>query len=327
MEYRTGLSYPVVRHNDDSKVIYVKRSLILLFLTTFCFVPLSGCDSEPPNAVETLKQTDSSKCLTSEYITINIPAGNSLVGSNHDYSEERPERLVKIAAFDIDRTEITNAQFAKFVSETNYITSAEKMQAGFNAAGAAVFVPPDVRNPTWWRFVEGANWRHPEGPDSSIEGRENDPVVQVSHEDASAYAAWAGRALPSETQWEYAARARTDTRYVWGEERAPKGIEQANTWQGAFPINNTNVDGFFMRAPVGCFNPNPFGLYDMIGNVWEWTDTVYQESESEKVYTIKGGSFLCAENYCRRYRASARQPQEAGLPTNHIGFRTVSRVR
>jgi len=256
---------------------------------------------------------------------VSIPAGNAILGSDSAYQEERPVRRQDVQAFNIDSTEITNAQFAQFVSETGYITSSEKKQPGFDVAGAAVFVPPDVTNPTWWRFVEGANWRHPEGPDSSIEGRDYDPVVQVSHEDAIAYAEWAGRALPTEAQWEYAARAGGNTRYVWGDERTIKGVEQANTWQGAFPIQNTEDDGYLRRSPVGCYPPNGFGLYDMIGNVWEWTDTVHKQSDVEPVYILKGGSFLCAENYCRRYRPAAKQPQEAGFPTNHIGFRTVSR--
>jgi formylglycine-generating enzyme required for sulfatase activity len=263
-------------------------------------------------------------CLTEQAVTVNVPSGISQLGSNEGYIEERPARNAEISGFNIDLTEVTNEQFTKFIAETDYVTSAERIQPGFDMAGAAVFTPPNVANPSWWRFVENANWRHPDGPESSIEGREHDPVVQVSHEDAKAYAAWAGRALPTEAQWEYAARAGSQTRYIWGESRTIDGLEQANTWQGAFPIQNTEADGFFRRAPVGCFSPNAFGLYDMIGNVWEWTDTIYQQSEGEPVYTIKGGSFLCAANYCRRYRPAARQPQEAGFPTNHIGFRTVS---
>ena len=150
-----------------------------------------------------------------------------------------------------------------------------------------------------------------------------DPVVQVSFNDAKAYAQWAGGRLPSEAEWEYAAAAGSDTHFVWGTERAPNGKEQANTWQGAFPIQNTLDDGYRLRAPVGCYEPNAFGLYDMVGNVWEWTGSTWGEENDAAGYVIKGGSFLCAENYCRRYRASARQPQEAGLPTNHIGFRVV----
>lgn len=246
------------------------------------------------------------------------------MGSDRAYPEEQPVQKIHVDSFNLDVTEVTNAQFARFITSTAYITSAEKIQPGFESSGAAVFTLPDATNPTWWRFVEGANWRHPEGPESSIEGRDADPVVQVSHADAKAYADWAGRTLPSESQWEYAARAGSQTRYVWGETRTIDGVEQANTWQGAFPIQNTQEDGYLKRSPVGCYPPNSFGLYDMIGNVWEWTDTIYKQGEGDPVYVIKGGSFLCAENYCRRYRPAARQPQEAGFPTNHIGFRTVS---
>jgi len=229
-----------------------------------------------------------------------------------------------VRSFTIDATEVTNAQFAQFVEQTGYVTTAERPQVGFGVPGAAVFTPPSATNPNWWQFIEGANWRHPDGPESTITGRGNDPVVQVSYADAKAYAVWAGRRLPTEAEWEYAAQGGAESFYVWGEARAPDGVEPANTWQGAFPLRNTEADGYKLRAPIGCFAPNGFGLYDMIGNVWEWTDTVYRQSTGEPVYTIKGGSFLCAENYCRRYRASARQPQEAGLSTNHIGFRTVA---
>ena len=175
-----------------------------------------------------------------------------------------------------------------------------------------------------WQFVEGASWRHPEGPNSTIEDRDNDPVVQISLRDAKAYAAWAKRRLPTDAEWEYAAKAGAETLYVWGEEKAPGGKEQANTWQGAFPLTNSKKDGYLRRAPVGCYEPNGFGLYDMIGNVWEWTDTPYENNSEAPQYVIKGGSFLCAPNYCRRYRASAMQPQDADFTTNHIGFRTVS---
>jgi len=239
------------------------------------------------------------------------------------YPEEGPVRTASVDAFNMDRTEVTNAQFAEFVEATGYVTDAEKDQPGFGVSGGAVFMPPTGDYQSWWRFMEGTNWRHPDGPDSSINGRDQYPVVQVSLNDARAYAKWAGRRLPSEAEWEYAAGAGADTRYVWGDERAPGGEEQANTWQGNFPLENKGADGHVGKAPVGCFPPNAFGLYDMIGNVWEWTDTEFQESNGEPIHVIKGGSFLCAENYCRRYRSAARQPQEAGLPTNHVGFRTV----
>ena len=278
------------------------------------------------------RQIDSplSACLTDIPPPAMLGGGEAFIGYDSAYPEEAPVRLASIAPFDIDAAEVTNRQFSAFVSATGYVTSAEKPQAGFNLAGAAVFRPPSAENPSWWQFVPGANWRHPEGPQSNIKDRDLDPVVQVSFGDAAAYAKWAGRRLPSEAEWEYAAKAGSDTLYVWGHERAPRGHEKANTWQGAFPAENTAADGYLRRAPIGCFPPNNFGLYDMIGNVWEWTDSRFSQSQSvqsvgEPIYTIKGGSFLCAENYCRRYRAAARQPQEAGFPTNHIGFRTVSK--
>ncbi len=257
---------------------------------------------------------------------IALAGGTFVMGANPLYSEEGAPRSVAVAAFDVDATEITNAQFARFVAETGYVTDAEKIQPGFHAPGGAVFRMPTAENPNWWQFVEGAQWRHPEGPRSSIEDKENEPVVQVSYNDARAYAAWAQRRLPTEAEWEYAAAAGAQTTYIWGEARAPKQQEMANTWQGHFPIENTMRDGFAMRAPVGCYPPNAFGLYDMIGNVWEWTDSPVETRQGGTAhYRIKGGSFLCAPNYCRRYRAAARESQEAGLPTNHIGFRTVAR--
>ena len=252
--------------------------------------------------------------------SVRLEGGRISIGSNNAYLEERPERQVKIASFEIDTSEVTNGQFSKFVEDTGYITDAEKTQAGFDVPGGAVLSSPSTESPSWGQFVEGANWRQPEGPNSTIEGRDLDPVVQVTLNDARAYSDWAGRRLPTEAEWEFAAKAGANSLYVWGDERAPDGQEKANTWQGAFPFENTMDDGFGLRAPIGCFEPNAFGLYDMIGNVWEWTDTSWDDGQSQ---VIKGGSFLCAENFCRRYRASARQAQEANFSTNHIGFRTV----
>ena len=266
-------------------------------------------------------------CLTGVPPPVSLEGGTAIIGSDRAYPEEQTVRQIELVPFEIDATEVTNAQFAKFVKATGYVTDAEKEQPGFSAAGAAVFVMPSATSPNWWQFIEGANWRVPEGPGSSIKGRNFDPVVQVSYKDAQAYAKWAGRRLPREAEWEYAAKAGATTLYAWGEDLSPDGKEMANTWQGAFPIRNTNADGFAFRAPVGCFPANGNGLYDMIGNVWEWTSSSYQASTGEPIQVIKGGSFLCAKNYCRRYRPSARQPQEAGLPTNHIGFRTVGDLR
>lgn len=266
---------------------------------------------------------EATACLEAQPQTVTLPGGVTIMGSNAAYAEERPARKISVSPFEIDATEITNAQFRAFIEATGYKTDAERPQPGFDVAGGAVFTLPGPSNPSWWKFVAGANWRHPEGPDSSIEGRNNDPVVQVTLADARAYAAWAGRRLPREAEWEYAARAGSETTYVWGAEKTPDGREMANYWQGAFPVQNSLKDGHALRAPVGCYDANGFGLYDMIGNVWEWTETRSGGPDSEPVHVIKGGSFLCAENYCRRYRASARQFHESGFSTNHIGFRTV----
>ena len=184
--------------------------------------------------------------------------------------------------------------------------------------GSAVFRIPTPGNPNWWQWVPGADWRHPNGPGSSIDGRDTDPVVQVTYNDALAYARWAGASLPTEEQWEFAARA---GRAAMPEPLDQDGKPQANYYQGVFPARDIGTDGYTTRAPVGCFEPNAFGLHDMIGNVWEWTTS--QPSAGEPTNVIKGGSFLCAANYCARYRAAARQFQEHDLGTDHIGFRVV----
>jgi formylglycine-generating enzyme required for sulfatase activity len=267
------------------------------------------------------------QCTTPPSAPIALPAGSFEMGTHAIYPEEGPPQQVTIGALDIDPTEVTNQQFAAFVAATGYVTDAEKIQPGFGQAGGAVFVVPTPANPSWWQFVVGAHWRQPEGPDSSITGKDHYPVVQISYPDAQAYAAWAGRRLPSEAEWEYAAKAGSTSTYVWGDERAHNDQEMANSWQGTFPLYNSRADGHELRAPVGCFPANEFGLYDMIGNVWEWTATPFPgqaPSVQEISYTLKGGSFLCAPNFCQRYRASARQAQEARFPTNHIGFRTVA---
>ena len=278
---------------------------------------LIGCKAKPTKNVQI-----SCPAISKEAIIIH--GAESIIGTDQAYPEERT-RSVVLSDYDIDNTEVTNVQFKAFIDATGYVTTAEKPQPGSGKPGGAVFTEPSAANPNWWQFVEGANWKHPEGPHSNIDGQDNYPVVQVSLIDAKAYAKWAGRALPTEAQWEYAARAGSKSKFVWGDQRAPNGIEQANTWQGAFPIENKKTDGYRLRAPTGCYEPNDYGLYDMIGNVWEWTLTEYEYTQTPNSYTIKGGSFLCAPNYCARYRAPARQGQEADFSTNHIGFRTVSR--
>ncbi len=273
-----------------------------------------------------------------------VPAGRFQMGDTV-YPDEGPVRTETVAAFDIDQHEVTNAQFTRFVARTGYVTIAERpvdpaaypgLPPGALQPGSAVFRFEDrTFNPgdpaSWWVFVPGASWRHPKGPNSDTTGLEHHPVVHVALEDAQAYARWAGRRLPTEIEWEWAARAaRAD---------APNPSLQpseANTWQGEFPTANANSDGFTASAPVACFQPNGLGLHDMIGNVWEWTSDPYHAERSAKgetgfdprqpgvpVGVIKGGSYLCAPNYCMRYRPGARHAQDVTLGASHIGFRTA----
>jgi formylglycine-generating enzyme required for sulfatase activity len=262
-----------------------------------------------------------------------IPAGTFKMGSDSAYPEERPNRMVTVAGFNIDRYEVTNGQFAEFVAATGYITEAERKPSPAAhpdidpvklVPGSAVFEAP--KEPTadmgWWHFVPGASWRAPLGAGSTIKGRENFPVVHVTYGDAQAYAKWRGRRLPTEMEWERAASGGREGRFVWGKELAPDGKWRANVWQGAFPYKDTGADGFIGVAPVGCFESNDYGVYDMIGNVWELTAEVY--GTNSQLGVIKGGSYLCAENFCARYRASARQPLERDFSASHVGFRTVA---
>ena len=268
-----------------------------------------------------------------------VPGGRFEPGSHQGYADERPAGPVTVAPFWIDRTEVTNAQFAAFVRATGHVTQAEREGA------AVVFrAPPrgrQVADNAWWVYTQGAQWRHPEGPGSSLEGRQNQPVVHVALTDAQAYARWLGRELPTEAQWEWAARGGGDPERLEREPRTADGHSLANYWQGSFPDLNTRDDGFAERAPVGCFAANGYGLHDMIGNVWEWTRDAYRgprqpHGNGEPAQAtprtdaaglpmvIKGGSFLCAADYCVRYRAAARHPQEADLGVAHVGFRTVA---
>ena len=290
---------------------------------------------------------------------VRIPAGDFTMGSQRYYAEEAAPHRVEIDAFWIDRYDVPNAQIARFVKATGYVTRAERgrdaahypdVPEAMRAPGSAVFVPGEGSMPGRWRFVAGADWRHPAGPGSNLDGRSNHPVVHVAYEDALAYARWVGRELPTEAQWEYAARGGIDgADYVWGNEFEPRNRPMANTWQGLFPFRNAVDDGYPGTSPVGCFEANGYGLYDMAGNVWQWTSTWYRPghaqdaqhdpigpSEGESLdpsqpgvpaRVIKGGSHLCAPNYCMRYRPAARQPREPAFGTSHLGFRTVLNER
>lgn len=300
-----------------------------------------------------------------------IPGGEFIMGGDDPNAgpQEKPLHPVVVNGFYIDETEVTNQQFKEFVDATGYKTVAEKapdweelkkqLPPGTPkpetdlVAGSLVFVQPaetviSVNDfSQWWQWMDGADWLHPEGPQGNIENRWNHPVVHISHEDAAAYCQWAGKRLPSEAEWEYASRGGAeDEMYSWGNEFSPDGRFMANTFQGAFPNRNSMDDGFYSTAPVKSFPPNRHGLYDMIGNVWEWTNdlydinyyaglakqgktfnpfgsrTSYDPSEPfARKYVTKGGSFLCSSNYCVNYRSSARQASAFDTGASNVGFR------
>jgi formylglycine-generating enzyme required for sulfatase activity len=261
--------------------------------------------------------------------SVAIAAGRVNRGQNIFEPEERVGGAGHVAAFSIDVNEVTNGQYAAFVDATGYVTVAEQPGPDGAPLGAAVFDRAQAR----WRIDPAANWRHPDGAESSIEGRERYPVVAVAYADAEAYAHWAGRRLPTENEWEFAARggepASADRR---AEAFDAQGRPRANTWQGVFPFRDSGEDGFAGLAPVGCFQPNVRGLYDMTGNVWEWTSDRFvgeaprdatRPSANAGMRVIKGGSQLCADNFCSRFRSGSRQPGDEGLGMSHIGFRTA----
>ena len=300
-----------------------------------------------------------------------LDGGAFRMGSDQHYPEEAPAHNVKVDGFWIDRTPVTNKQFKEFVRATGHVTFAEKRPNPDDYpgalphmlyAGSLAFAPPaSVVNLSdwsqWWQFRKGADWRHPYGPKSHIHGLDDHPVVHVALSDAQAYASWRGKDLPTEAEWEFAARGGLDAKeYAWGDEFVPEGKHMANTWQGDFPIQNAADDGFKRTSPVTAFPPNGYGLFDMVGNVWEWTTDWYSTKhtgdepkaccvpqnprggQEEASYdprqprikiprkVLKGGSHLCAPNYCRRYRPAARHAQAVDSSTSHIGFRCVSRV-
>ena len=297
-----------------------------------------------------------------------IPGGTFQMGSDDHYPEERPTHSATVEGLWIDKYAVTNEQFAHFVEATDYVTLAEIPPRAEDYPGAkpemlqpasVVFQKPahrvDLRNHfNWWTYIVGSNWQHPEGPQSSIEDRAQHPVVHVAYQDAETYAKWVGKELPTEAEWEFAARGGLDhATYAWGEEFTPGGKSMANTWQGEFPWENLRTDGYEGTAPVGQFPANGYGLFDMIGNVWEWTTDWYSArhpatkpccgsasakgGDREHSYdplmplikiprrVIKGGSFLCAPNYCRRYRPAARMAQPIDTAACHVGFRLISR--
>lgn len=300
-----------------------------------------------------------------------IPGGTFLMGSNDFYPEERPTHRVAVDGFWMDAHPVTNAEFCRFAEETGYVTVAERapdpadypdIEPSLLVPGSLVFRRPprpvNLNNfQQWWSYLPGASWKNPEGRESDLSGRWDYPVVHIAYEDAKAYAKWAGKSLPSEAEWEFAARGGLDgAAFVWGDEFAPGGKMMANTWQGEFPWQNFKTDGYEGTSPVGAFPANGYGLFDMAGNVWEWTSdfftprhpadaakacciprnprvksaqlsyAVEQPGASIPRKVLKGGSHLCAPNYCLRYRPAARQGEAIETSACHIGFRCVVRV-
>jgi len=294
-----------------------------------------------------------------------IPGGEFIMGTDdpESYAPERPAHTVQVSGFWMDETDVTNEEFAQFVKATGYVTVAERplnpkefpdVASTDLVPGSVVFSPPSDSVPLddplrWWKFVKGANWRHPEGPQTSIRGKEKYPVVQVAWEDAVAYAKWAGKRLPTEAEWEFAARGGLDRQtYVWGNEFQPGGKWKANTFQGHFPDHNSHADGYSGTAPVASFPANGYGLYDMAGNVWQWVADWYRDDYYARLASAglsqnpqgpndsfdpqepkvakrvqKGGSFLCTDQYCQRYMLGARGKGDPETATNHVGFRCV----
>jgi sulfatase modifying factor 1 len=349
-----------------SGFLFEPKNIMHRSISVLILILLFGCSGKGP--------AKEGKSMKGPAGMVWIPGGEFTMGTDdpESYEYERPAHRVRVDGFWMDATEVTNEQFKEFVEATHYITTAEtpvdwellkkqvepgtpKPADSLLKAGSLIFSPPSYAITTedysqWWKWKTGANWQHPEGPGSSIEGRGKHPVVQVSYDDAVAYAKWAGKRLPTEAEWEFASRGgKENQRYSWGNEIRPQGKFMANTFQGVFPTRNDGEDGFPGSSPVKSFPANEYGLYDIIGNCWEWTSdyfNVYYYSELAKnkvsvnpmgaekpydpqePYSIKhvtrGGSFLCATNYCVNFRPSARQGSAFDSGMSHIGFRCAS---
>lgn len=334
---------------------------------------LASCESNLPKRFGVGLDTSGIKQNKLDHAgMVYIPAGTFLMGASdkEGRADEYPQHNVKVSAFWMDKTEVTNASFAKFVAETSYITTAErkpdweelkgqlpegtpKPPDSVLVASSLVFSSPKKVNnlndaSQWWAWKQGADWRHPNGPKSSIKGRDQYPVVHISWNDAMAYCKWAGKRLPTEAEWEYASRGGLkDAKYPWGDEDIEKGKAKANTWQGSFPIKNTNWDGFSRLAAVKQFKSNGYGLFDMAGNVWEWCSDWYRPDYYQQQgalstnpsgptssydpmeptvpkRVVRGGSFMCNASYCKGYRVTSRMKTSADTGLEHTGFRCVS---
>ncbi|MFM9825746.1 formylglycine-generating enzyme family protein [Flavobacterium sp.] len=358
-----NIKSPINKDTNNVKTPTVKSCCIKVIPNRFNIKPSSKFSFDKQEAKQAIKNPQS---------MVWIPSGTFDMGGDNNQArqDEFPKHAVKLEGFFMDITEVTNAQFTKFVSETGYVTTAEKdidwddlkkqlppdtpkPEAETLKAASLVFVPTETEvslqdYSQWWSWTHSANWRHPKGIDSDIVGKENFPVVHISWDDANAYCKWSGKRLPTEAEWEYAARAGLDKNiYSWGNENV--GSLNCNYWQGIFPYKNEVTDGFYGAAPVKSFEPNSYGLYDMAGNVWEWCADKYNNlyyDEFKKVEiahdpkgplisydpdeplvakrVMRGGSFLCNESYCSGYRVSARMKSSPDSSLEHLGFRCVA---
>lgn len=302
-----------------------------------------SCQTNIPSRFAAAKDTTQIKQQSSSTKRmVWIEGGEFLMGASDEEGrpDEYPQRKIKLNGFWMDATEVTNAQFKEFTEATGYITTAERkpdweelkqqLPAGtpkpdddLLVAASLVFTPPQQPVSThdvsqWWSWMPGANWKHPQGPNSNINGKDNYPVVHVSWDDAMAYCKWAGKRLPTEAEWEYAAKGGLQTKYFWGNEDVEAGKPKANTWQGSFPYSNTAWDKFTGLAPVASFAPNRYGLYDMAGNVWEWCSNSIEQNK-----VVRGGSFMCHASYCKGYRVTARMSTSPDTGLENTGFRCV----
>lgn len=315
------------------------------FKTACCTASRPPSDIAQADKPERVKQTEKATTDGMVYLSENTFLMGTDYAKGFPRDGEGPIRQVRLDDFWIDACAVTNAQFKEFVEHTGYVTEAERYGWSFVfylflSSGSEKRVKGVAEGAPWWRGMEGASWRHPEGPDSNLDGRMDHPVIHVSHNDAVAFCDWAGKRLPTEAEWEYAARGGLkQRRFPWGNTLTPGGEHRCNIWQGEFPNNNTGGDGYLGTAPVDAFEPNGFGLYNVSGNVWEWcsdffSTTAHKDDRSVRenpegpptgtVRVIRGGSYLCHKSYCNRYRVAARTFNTPDSSTGNIGFRCVA---